>query len=167
MGIKDSFTDEEWKGLVSLPYAVSMAIILAAPSLLGAFSESKALITEPSRLAATSKSDLVGILSAEVQSRGKELIDEQKDLFMRDQDGYRSKTIEAGRSAAYALSRISAAEAAAYKEWVLKIGEKVAEAAKEQGVAVSEPERALLNEITTALGTIHKTDNQADGPDSR
>ena len=152
MGIKDSFTDEEWRGLVSLPYALSMAIVMAAPSLLGTFHESKALITEPAKLAASSSSDLVGILSAEVQSRGRELIDEQKDLFKMDQDGYRSRTIEAGRSAAAALSKVSPTEAAAYKEWVLGIGEKVAEAAKEQGVAVSEPERALLNEFSAALG---------------
>lgn len=152
MGLKDSFTAEEWRGLVSLPYVVSMAIILAAPSLLGTFGETKALITEPARLAASSSSDLVGILSAEVQSRGRELIDEQMDLFKMDKDGYRSRTIEAGRSAAIALSKVSATEAAAYKKWVLGIGEKVAEAAKEQGVAVSEPERALLNEFSSALG---------------
>ena len=152
MGIKDSFAVEEWEGLVSLPYAVSMAIVLAAPSLLGTFGETKALITEPAKLAASSSSDLVGILSAEVQSRGRELIDEQMDLFKNDQNGYRSKTIEAGRSAANALTKVSATEAVAYKKWVLGIGEKVAEAAKEQGVAVSEPERALLNEVSAALG---------------
>lgn len=152
MEIKESFTDEEWRGLVSLPYAVSMAIVLAAPSLLGTFYESKALITEPARLAASASSDLVGILSAEIQSRGKELIDEQKDLFKKDQNGYRSMTIEASRSAASALSKVSLKEAAAYKEWVLAIGQKVAEAAKEQGVAVSEPEKALLNEVSAALG---------------
>ena len=153
MGIKESFTDEEWRGLVSLPYAVSMAIVLAAPSLLGTFHESKALVTEPAKLAASSSGDLVSILSAEIQSRGKELIDEQKDLFKKDQDSYRSMTIEASRSAASALSKVSPKEAAAYKEWVLAIGQKVAEAAKEQGVAVSEPEKALLNEVSAALGT--------------
>ena len=152
MGIKESFTDEEWRGLVSLPYAVSMAIVLAAPSLLGTFHESKALITEPAKLAASASSDLVGILSAEIQSRGKELIDEQKDLFKKDQNGYRSMTIEASRSAASALSKVSPKEAAAYKEWVLAIGQKVAEAAKEQGVAVSEPEKALLDEVSAAIG---------------
>ncbi|MDQ1313358.1 MAG: hypothetical protein QG605_1897 [Euryarchaeota archaeon] len=157
MGIKESFTDEEWRGLVSLPYAVSMAIVLAAPSLLGTFHESKALITEPAKLAASASSDLVGILSGEIQSRGRELIDEQKDLFKKDQNGYRSRTIEACRSAAAALTKVSSKEAAAYKEWVLAIGQKVAEAAKEQGVAVSEPEEVLLNEVSAALARAHKT----------
>jgi uroporphyrinogen-III synthase len=34
----------------------------------------------------------------------------------------------------------------------MAIGQKVAEAAKEHGVAVSEPEKLALNEIKTALG---------------
>jgi len=36
---------------------------------------------------------------------------------------------------------------------VLAIGQKVAEAPKEQGVAVSEPEEVLLNEVSAALGS--------------
>jgi uroporphyrinogen-III synthase len=43
-------------------------------------------------------------------------------------------------------------EAAAYKMWVLAIGQKVAEAAKEHGVAVSEPEKAVLGEVSAAFG---------------
>ncbi len=40
----------------------------------------------------------------------------------------------------------------AYKKWVLAIGRKVAEAAKEHGVAVSDPEKVVLNEISEAFG---------------
>ncbi|MEI7827716.1 MAG: hypothetical protein WCI87_07995 [Euryarchaeota archaeon] len=40
----------------------------------------------------------------------------------------------------------------AYKKWVLAIGQKVAEAAKEHGVAVSEPEKTVLSEASTAFG---------------
>jgi uroporphyrinogen-III synthase len=43
-------------------------------------------------------------------------------------------------------------EAEAYKKWLLQIGEKVAEAAKEHGVVVSDPEKAALDEIAGALG---------------
>ena len=65
----------------------------------------------------------------------------------------RSHGKKACRSAAAALTKVSSKEAAAYKEWVLAIGQKVAEAAKEQGVAVSEPEEVLLNEVSAALGS--------------
>jgi hypothetical protein len=56
MGIRENFADEEWKNLLSMPYAVSMAVMAAAPSFLGAWSETKAMITEPVNLAASSGS---------------------------------------------------------------------------------------------------------------
>jgi hypothetical protein len=152
MGIRESFTDNEWKNLLSLPYSISMTVIAAAPSFLGAWGESKAMMTEPAKLAATSGSGLVGMLSAEMQSKAKDIIKEQQDLLKHDQMGYRIKTIESAKAAAAALSKTTAEEAIAYKKWVLAIGQKVAEAAKEHGVAVSDPERAVLSEISAALG---------------
>ncbi len=152
MGLRETFTDNEWKNLLSLPYAVSMTVIAAAPSFLGAWSESKTMMTEPAKLAATSGSGLVGLLSSEMQSKAKELIKEQQDLLKHDQTGYRNRTIEACKSAAVALSKTTPEEAMAYKKWVLAIGQKVAEAAKEHGVAVSDPEKAALSEISAALG---------------
>jgi hypothetical protein len=152
MGIRENFTDEEWQKLLSIPYAVSLTIVTSAPSLLGAFSESKALLTEPTKLAASSGSDLVGILSGEMQSKAKDLIKQQQDQIKHDQSGFRSKTIEACTSASEILSKTMPDEAAAYKMWVLAIGQKVAEAAKEHGVAVSEPEKAVLGEVSAAFG---------------
>ena len=152
MGIRENFADEDWKNLLSVPYAVSMAVIAAAPSFLGVWSESKAMITEPANLAASCGSGLVGILSVEMQSKTRDLIREQQDLIMRDQGGFKFKTIEACKSVAVTLSKTTPEEAIAYKKWVLAIGQKVAEAAKEHGVALSEPEKAVLSEISAALG---------------
>jgi hypothetical protein len=152
MELREQFTGDEWQNLVSLPYAISMAVIVAAPSLLGAWGETKALMQEPAHLAAESGSALVGLVSAEMQSRGKGLIKEQQDLMKRDRTGYRNTVIGAAKSASEALSRVSPDEAMAYKRWSLAIGRKVAEAAKEHGVAVSEPEIAVLDEISDAFG---------------
>lgn len=152
MGIREDFTDEEWQKLLGIPYAVSLTIVTAAPSFLGAFSESKAILTEPTKLAASSGSDLVGILSGDMQSKAKELIKQQQDQIKHDQSGFRSKTIEACTSASEILSKTMPDEVIAYKTWVLAIGQKVAEAAKEHGVAVSEPEKAVLNEVSAAFG---------------
>jgi hypothetical protein len=152
MGIKEHFTDDEWQTLLSIPYAVSFTIVTAAPSLWGAVGESKTLLTEPPKLAASSGRDLVGTLSGEMQSRAKELIKQQQDMFKHDKSGYRSKTIEACTSASAILSKTTPEEAIAYKTWVLAIGQKVAEAAKEHGVAVSEPEKAVLSEVSAAFG---------------
>jgi hypothetical protein len=152
MGIREEFTDEEWQKLLSIPYAISLAIVTAAPSFWGAFSEVKALLTEPAKLAASSGSDLVGILSGEMQSKAKDLIKQEEDLFKHDQSGFKSTTIEACASASAILSKTTAEEAITYKKWVLAIGQKVAEAAKEHGVAISEPEKAVLGEVSAAFG---------------
>lgn len=152
MMIREKFTDEEWQTLLSIPYAVSVTIVMAAPSFLGAFGESKIMLTEPAKLAASSGSDLIGILSGEMQSKAKDLIKQQQDLVKHDQPGFRSETIEACRSASAILSKTVPEEAIAYKKWVLAIGQKVAEAAKEHGVAVSEPEKVVLSEVSAAFG---------------
>ncbi len=49
------------------------------------------------------------------------------------------------------LSKTSAEDAGAYRTWVLAVGQKVADAAKEGGVLVSDQEQALLKELDEAL----------------
>ena len=152
MRMKDNFTNEEWNNLLTLPYAVSITVIAAAPSFLGAWGESKAMMTEPGKLAASSGSTLVSFISSEAQSRAKELVKEQQILMKNDQARYRNETIQACKFAARALLKVPPEEAIGYKKWIMDIGQKVAEAAKEHGVAVSEPEKIALNEIKIALG---------------
>jgi hypothetical protein len=152
MGIKENFTPEEWENLVSLPYAVSLTVMMAAPNMMGFWGETKAMMQEPAALAAASGSSLVGLLVAEAQARVKDLIQEQQNAWKSDQAGYRSKILDACRSAATALAKVPPEEALAYSNWVLRVGMKVAEASKEHGVAVSDPEKAALAEISGALG---------------
>ena len=153
MSVKENVTPGEWENLLNLPYAVSMTVMVAAPSVIGVWGETKAMIQEPAHLAAESGSALVGLLIAEMQSKAKDLIKEQQNLWKHDQAGYRTKTLDACRAAAAVLSsKIPPEEALAYKKWVLAVGLKVAEAAKEHGVAVSDPEKEALAEISAALG---------------
>ena len=150
--MKENFSNEEWNNLLTLPYAISITVIAAAPSFLGAWGESKAMMTEPGKLAASSGSALVDLISSEAQSRAKDLVKEQQILIKHDQARYRNETIQACKFAAKALSKVPTKEAVAYKKWIMAIGQKVAEAAKEHGIAVSESEKIALNEIKTALG---------------
>lgn len=152
MGLKEQFTSEEWENLVSLPYAISMAVMVASPNVLGVWSETKAMMQEPAALAAQSGSPLVGLLLADLQPRIREILKTQQDAWKHDQAGYRTRTLDACRRAAGSLTKISPDESSAYKTWVLGIGRKVAEASKEHGVAVSEPEKAALAEFAGALG---------------
>ena len=151
MGLKENFTPEEWQNLASLPYAAAMTVMMASPNLLGVWGETKAMMQQPAGLAAASGSSLVGLLSAEMQSRAKEMVQEQQADWKRDQAGYLARTLEAARAAAAALAKVSAEEADAYRQWVLDIATSVAEASKEGGAAVSEPEQAALVELARAL----------------
>lgn len=154
MELKDNFTEAEWKNLISLPYAVSLMISLAVPDIMSMRSEMKVILTQPIDMAAGSGSTLVGLISAELQSKGKRLIIDQQDSIMRNKTGYRAKTLEGCKSAAVSLSKISPDEALAYKKWVVAIGRKVAEAAEEHNVVISDPEKSTLDEISSALGMI-------------
>jgi len=152
MGLKENFTTDEWKNLISLPYAVSMAIMMAAPNVMGIWGETKAMMQEPPHLATTSGSAIAALVLAEAQPKMKELVKEQQHLWKQDQAGYRTKILAACTSARAALTKAPPEEALAYKKWILAIGLKVAEASKEHGVAVSDPERVALAEISSALG---------------
>jgi len=152
MALKENFSNDEWENLIGLPYAISMTIMVAAPNVMGVWGETKATMQEPAKLAAKSGSALVGLLLAEMQPRLQELMKKQQAALKQNQAGYRANTIEACRRAAAALSKVPPEEALAYKNWVLGIGLKVAEAAKEHGVAVSDPEKVVIAEISSALG---------------
>jgi hypothetical protein len=152
MGLKEAFTSDEWKNLVSLPYAISMAVVAAAPNILGLWGETKTMMQEPPKLAASSGSALAGLIIAEEQAHLKELVSEQQHLWKQDQAGYRTVVVTACKSAATALDKVPLEEAMAYKKWVLAVGLKVAESSKEDANVVSDPEKVALDEISAALG---------------
>ncbi|MBP1929967.1 hypothetical protein J2741_002563 [Methanolinea mesophila] len=152
MVTKADFTADEWHLLVALPYAVSTAIIASAPNVMGVWSEVKATIEAPQALAPASGSVLAGLVNADAQPKQKELIQEEQHIWRKDMAGYRTKVVAECKSVANALSKVPAEEAVAYKKWVIAVGQKVAEASKEHGVAVSDPEKEALSEISAALG---------------
>lgn len=69
--MKENFTADEWKNLVALPYAISMAVIAAAPNMMGLWSETKSMMQEPQNLAASSGSALAGLIIAEAQPQSR------------------------------------------------------------------------------------------------
>jgi len=154
MVMKENFTADEWTTLVSLPYAVSMAVIAADPNVMGIWSETKTMMQAPPALASASGSALAGLVIAEAQPKLKDLIKEQQHLWKQDMAGYRTKVIASCKAAAAALSKVPADEALSYKKWLLALAQKVAEASKEHGVAVSDTEKAALAELSAALGMI-------------
>ena len=154
MGIKESFTAEEWQTLLKLPLKVGMTLMIVAPSgLIGLTQETMALAKAPFALAQDSNANaLVSALAVELQAQAKAIVKDEESAFKHsDPASYTGKAVEACMAAAAALSKTSAEDAGAYRTWVLAVGQKVAEAAKEGSVLVGDQEQALLKDMDKAL----------------
>jgi hypothetical protein len=154
MGVKESFTTEEWQTLLRLPLKIGMTLMMVSPSgLIGLTKETMALAKAPFALAQDSNANaLVSALAVELQAQAKAIAKDEESAFKQsDPASYKGKAIEACQTAAAALSKASVEDAGAYRTWVLAVGQKVAEAAKEGGVLVSEQENALLKEMDETL----------------
>ena len=155
MGIKETFTAEEWQMLLKLPIKIGVTLMIVAPSgPIGLTKETMTLAKAPFELAQASNANaLVSALAVELQAQAKAIVKDEESAFKHsDPVSYKGKAVEACQSAAAALSKASTEDAEAYRTWVLAVGRKVAEAAKDGGVLVSDQEKALLKELGEALG---------------
>jgi len=160
MAVKDDFTAEEWQMLLRLPVKIGLTLITMSPSgPIGMTKEAMALAQVPSQLAqAGNASGLVSALALELQNQAKSIWKEEQSALKQAQPyGYKGQTVTACQDAAAALTKATAADVAAYQQWVLAVGQKVAEAAKDSGVLVSDVEKSLLQEFSQALGAAAQT----------
>jgi uncharacterized protein GlcG (DUF336 family) len=154
MSVKESFTTEEWQLLVQLPMKIGVTLMVVAPSgPIGLTKETMALAKAPFALAQASNANaLVSALAVELQAQAKAIVKSEESAFKHsDPMTYKGRTIAACKVAATALIKASDEDAGAYRAWVLAVGQKVAEAAKEGGVLFSDQEQALLKEMKDAL----------------
>ena len=154
MGVKDTFTTEEWQTLLRLPFKIGVALMVVSPSgPIGLTKETLALAKAPFALAQDSNANaLVSALAVELQTQAKAIVKDEESAFKHsDPASYKGKTVAACQAAVAALSRTSTEDARAYRTWVLAVGQKVADAAKESGVLVSDQEQALLKDMDEAL----------------
>jgi hypothetical protein len=155
MSVKEAFTAEEWQLLLHLPMKIGLTLIVVSPSgPIGLTKETLALAKGPFQLAqADNASGLVSALALELQSQAKPILKkEQAAMKLAQPYGYKGQTVEACQTVGAALAKVDPADAAAYQQWVLGAGQKVAEAAKDSGVLVSDVEKSLLQEFSQALG---------------
>ncbi len=162
MSMKDKFTPEEWKTLMKAPMMVSYAVVGASPSgMIGFVKEMKAVADAIIEAGEQAPADsLVGLIVAEIEDDATDLTEGQKEkLSVAEAKG---KALETCRQAVQILqAKAGAADADAerYKSWLLAVGRKVSEAAKEGGFLgfggerVSESETAVLGEIAATLGS--------------
>jgi hypothetical protein len=161
MGIRDSFTTEEWTDVRLAPMLTSFAVTASDPSgLVGLFRESSATAWSMKAM-----KEPAGTLASEIVSDYEES-EARGAIRGAIRDLARGRTPAEATTAAIArLSEVARivdakapAEADAFKVWISETAASVAEASTEGGflgfggTKVSEAERRTLAEIDTALG---------------
>ena len=142
---KSSFTDEEWEQILEGPTSAGMIVLTAQSG--GSFRESWAMAK--------------AYVEARQHHGGTELLDQiVATKPKRDKTHYHSpEELKQGGlahlQAAVTLlgQKATQQEVDDYKAFVLMVADKVANAHREGGVAVSDAERSAIDEIADALGT--------------
>jgi hypothetical protein len=163
MANKNSFTPDEWKKVLQSVMMTGIAVSAAEPSgLWGTLKESMAnarTLLESKQDAGSS--ELVKAVVADYETpEGRTIAREglREKLQGSKPPEIKTKAIDAVREVASLIEAKAPADAPAFKSWLRRTSEVVADASKEGGflgfggVKVSEKEKATLQEISSALG---------------
>jgi hypothetical protein len=155
MAQKSDFTPEEWGRLTAGPVAAALYIITASPSLLGMFSEVNAMMRAIQSAASGAPPGglLAAVLADLDQGCTKQHVNHLKPAGGSDQASAMTQLLDAVRLASSSVgAKGSAEDARAYGGFVMDVARAVAEAAKDQGVAVSPSEKTALDALAQTLG---------------
>ena len=167
LSLKESFTSEEWSVVTAAPQTVATAVMMAGFSGLGGTAKEAFSLGGSLAQGATSSSPLIREIST-------------RDEIMAAQNALRTKTssldpqqfkqqlnkmaVDESKQSLEIVGRHVTSEVEAYKQWLMDIAQRVANAAKEGGFLgfggerVSEGERETLSLLSEALGVkVQKT----------
>lgn len=144
MTSKTDFTEQEWDAVLEGPPSAGMIIVTASRG--GTFRETiaigKAYAEARKQHGASELLDEIVTAKPEVDHTRYKSVEELKE-----------HALQHIRDAIEVLERKATPdEVEDYRRFVLALTEKVAEAHREHGTAVSEPEQAAIEEITASLG---------------
>jgi hypothetical protein len=155
MATRADFTAEEWTTIYQSPGMAGMVVMLAGKS--GPFQAAKEMLAVGKALADQQESPN-GIISAIVgAAKNKERAADAPQQPQTLEEA-RALALDHLRQTAAIVDAKAPADAAEFKSWLVDVGQKVAEAAKEGGflgfggTQVTEEERAAVSELTAALG---------------
>lgn len=154
MTARSDLTPGAWEQLKAGPLAASLYVIVASPSLLGMFSEMGALAKGlQSATAQAPTGTLLAELLAELDAKTQQhLLGEMKPKMGTSQPDSMAALLAHVEAAGAAIAAVDAEDAAAYRSFVTAVALGVAEASKDEGVAVGPKEEAALAQIATAVG---------------
>ncbi len=149
------FDAEDWQAVVRGPFQAALAIVAADPGGLVAAAKEGGALASVMR-AGDGAGGLVDELVADIKSDRPSM--KEIGISRQHKDQALASAIEAMKHAASIVEATAPGEAAAYRQWLAGISERVASAAKEGGllgfggVLVSDDEQAALDQIRSALG---------------
>jgi hypothetical protein len=163
MAKQDAFTTDEWTLLRLAPPMISSGVSAADPSgIFGALKEAAAGATGMAEAFKTNSGlELFSSLAADRSIPGmpdpKSLLGEGS--HQQQMQNFKDAVLARAKSAVDLVARKgSPAEADAYRQMLVSVAQKSADAAKEGGflgfggVRVSDPEKAFINEVKKAVG---------------
>jgi hypothetical protein len=141
---KAAFTEQEWETVLGGPPSAGMIVVFAAHG--GTFRETiaigKAYAHAREQHGASELLDEIVAAKPEIDHTRYSSVEE-----------FRHHGLERLREAVGVLERkATPQEVEDYRSFVLLLADKVAEAHREDGVAISAPEQAAIDEITASLG---------------
>jgi len=162
--VKDKFTPEEWFKVMNGPGRAGVAVMASSPSgITGFLAEANALANELQTLIRSHPSTpLLADMADAYQHTTREELKEQRDAagenVSRDVRETKDQALESVRQAVWLVStKTTAEDTRAYKDLLMRVAQRVAEAATEGGflgiggVRVSDAEQAVLDELRQML----------------
>jgi len=157
---KADFTAEEWSVIRRAPFAAGLVVVAASPN--GPFGVIKEMLAVSGTLIDVklhgAPGGLVKAIAADLYTAEARQQSIPVELQAKAPDQLRTSALDACRQAAAIVEKKGEpAEAQAFKGWLVSVGKKVAEAAKEGGflgfggTRVSEREMSALKDLTAAL----------------
>lgn len=157
---KTDFTAEEWNVVRRAPFMAGLVVVAASPS--GPFGVVKEMFAAGKTLADVklhgASSDLVKAVVGDLETAEARQQSTPAEFQGKTPDQVRTAALDACRQAAAVVQKKAKPdEARAFTQWLVSVGQKVAEAAKEGGVLgfggtrVSEQETSALKDLTAAL----------------
>ncbi len=161
MATKADFTPDEWQKILRAPFMAGLVVVAASPSgplgvLKEMFAVGKVLAEAKSQGPANALVKAVVADLGAPEGRGQASASE---LSGKTPDALRSEALAGIRSVTETVGRkTSPEESEGFRRWLVAIGQRVAEAAKEGGflgfggTQVSEQETAALKDLAAAVG---------------
>ncbi len=163
MTTKADFTDNEWQLVLDVPVMIGMGVMIAGKSGLGTMKESFALSKEMIDAVKThADNELIqSVVNARLKDKEKSSAEglSNNPYMGQGREGLVDAAVQKCEQVCGLLAeKCSEQEAQQYKQWSMRIGEKVAMAASEGGFLgfggeqVSAKEKLALARISQALG---------------